>query len=121
MNNISKLGEDIEKRLQGIEKTQDEYNKIIIELDNRITMLQRTVDNTHKTFNLLLENINNKNQHIDRKQGKFKDSSESDSSTDSDSSIEQKRKTKDKNKNKTKRVPIRSNQKSSINASRRIF
>ena len=117
MNNISKLGEDIEKRLQGIEKTQDEYNKIIIELDNRITMLQRTVDNTHKTFNLLLENINNKNQHIDRKQGKFKESSESDSSTDSDSSVEQKRKIK----NKTKRVPIRSNQKSSINASRRIF
>ena len=25
MNNISKLGEDIEKRLQGIENTQDEY------------------------------------------------------------------------------------------------
>ena len=32
MNNISKLGEDIEKRLQGIENTQDEYNKIIVEL-----------------------------------------------------------------------------------------
>ena len=39
MNNISKLGEDIEKRLQTIESTQEESNKIIIEFVNRQRLL----------------------------------------------------------------------------------
>ena len=52
MNNISKLGEGIEKRLQTIESTQEESNKIIIELNNKINTLEDHVRNTHQTFNL---------------------------------------------------------------------
>ena len=43
MNNISKLGEDIEKRLQGIEKTQDEYNKMVKREYTHDKSLQRTL------------------------------------------------------------------------------
>jgi uncharacterized coiled-coil protein SlyX len=118
MNNISKLGEDIEKRLQGIENTQDEYNKIIVELNTRINTLERTLDNTHKTFNLLLENINSKNDKINKNGGKFINSDSSDSSdSDSDSSYENMKKSK---KNKKNRNNIRT--KNNLNSSgRRVF
>ena len=56
MNNISKLGEDIEKRLQNIEFTQEETSKIFIELNNKLNTLEDQVKNTHQTFNLLLQN-----------------------------------------------------------------
>ena len=98
MNNISKLGEDIEKRLQTIESTQEESNKIIIELNNKINTLEDHVRNTHQTFNLLLENINSKNERISPS-GKFIESSDS-SDTDSDSSSEQKKRQKQKQKQK---------------------
>ena len=119
MNNISKLGEDIEKRLQGIENTQDEYNKIIVELNNRINILERTVDNTHRTFNLLLENINTKNEKINRSQGKFINSdSDSSDSSDSDSSYESKKK---KKKNTRMKINTKKSTFNTTATGRRVF
>lgn len=109
MNNISKLGEDIENRLKGIESTQDESSKIIIELNNRLITLENHVRDTHRTFNLLLENINQKNKTIDNRVKNMK-KIESDSDSDSDSSSEDERKKrKNKNKNSTNRSKNRSN------------
>lgn len=111
MNNISKLGEDIENRLKGIEATQDESSKIIIELNNRLITLENHVRDTHRTFNLLLENINQKNKTIDNRVKNMK-KIESDSDSDSDSSSEderKKRKNKNKNTNSTNRSKNRSN------------
>jgi len=109
MNNISKLGEDIENRLKGIEATQDESSKIIIELNNRLITLENHVRDTHRTFNLLLENINQKNKTIDNRVKNMK-KIESDSDSDSDSSSEDDRKKrKNKNTNSTNRSKNRSN------------
>jgi uncharacterized coiled-coil protein SlyX len=111
MNNISKLGEDIEKRLQNIEFTQEETSKIFIELNNKLNTLEDQVKNTHQTFNLLLQNINTKNMNNNNNKkinGKFLESSDS---SDSDSSIEI-------NNNKTN---IIKKNKQNINNSRRFF
>lgn len=118
MNNISKLGEDIEKRLQGIENTQDEYNKIIVELNTRINTLERTLDNTHKTFNLLLENINSKNDKINKNGGKFINSDSSDSDSDSDSSYESKKK---KKKNTRMKINTKKSTFNTTTTGRRVF
>ena len=82
MSEIHKFIQEIELRIQTIELAQEETNKILIDLNNHLNMLKTQVTNTHQTFNLLIENVNNKQKRVQVVQDN------SDSSSDSFGSIE---------------------------------
>ena len=108
MSEIHKFIQEIELRIQTIELAQEETNKILIDLNNQLGMLKSQVTNTHQTFNLLIENVNNKQKKIKL----VKSSSESSSDSDSDSSNERmkqirSRKKKNKKNNKNRNMNTR--------------
>ena len=92
MSEIHKFIQEIELRIQTIELTQEETNKILIELNTQLNMLKSQVTNTHQTFNLLIENVNKKQKKIQL----VKSSSDS----DSDSSQERLKQIRFRKKNK---------------------
>lgn len=109
MSEIHKFIQEIELRIQTIELAQEETNKILIDLNNHLNMLKTQVTNTHQTFNLLIENVNNKQKRVQVIQDNS--DSSSDSSTDSDNEklqkLRSKKKKNTKSRNKINNIPNR--------------
>lgn len=109
MSEIHKFIQEIELRIQTIELAQEETNKILIDLNNQLNMLKTQVTNTHQTFNLLIENVNNKQKRVQVIQDNS--DSSSDSSTDSDNEklqkLRSKKKKNTKSRNKINNIPNR--------------
>lgn len=98
MSEIHKFIQEIEMRIQTIELAQEETNKILIDLNNQLNMLKSQVTNTHQTFNLLIENVNNKQKKVKLVQNSS-DSDSSDSSQERMKIIRDKKKKKNNKKN----------------------
>ena len=95
MSEIHKFIQEIEMRIQTVELAQEETNKILVDINSQLHMLKTQVTNTHQTFNLLIESVNNKEKKIQIIHN------ESDSSTDS-SDDERIKKLRSKKKNNKK-------------------
>jgi len=100
MSEIHKFIQEIELRIQTIELAQEETNKILIDLNNQLNMLKTQVTNTHQTFNLLIENVNNKQKKVQIVNNNSDTSS--DSSTDSENEKIQKLRSRKKKNTKSR-------------------
>ena len=109
MSEIHKFIQEIELRIQTIELAQEETNKILVDLNTQLNMIKTQVTNTHQTFNLLIENVNNKQKRVQVVQDNS--DSSSDSSTDSDNEklqkLRSKKKKNTKSRNKINNIPNR--------------
>jgi len=102
MTDIHKFIENIELRLQYMETTQEDTNKVLLDLKEQLNMLQTQVTNTHETFNLLIKNVNNKQKKVQIVKSSDSSSSDSDSSEDERlQKLKNKRQTKRQTKKKT--------------------
>tara|TARA_B110000259_G_scaffold186448_2_gene237699 strand:- start:557 stop:889 length:333 start_codon:yes stop_codon:yes gene_type:complete len=97
MSEIHKFIQEIELRIQAIELSQEETTKILVDFNTQLNMLKTQVTNTHQTFNLLIENVNNQQNKVEIVQNNGDTTSDS----DSDSSYEKKKKIFSKNNKKT--------------------
>ncbi len=98
MSEIHKFIQEIELRIQTIELAQEETNKILVDLNTQLNMIKTQVTNTHQTFNLLIENVNKKQNKVQL----VRNDSDSSSDSSSDSENEKMKKYRSKKKNNKK-------------------